>query len=433
MTSMATLIEYFCLALGGYLVGSIPFGVLVARLKGVDIRQQGSRNIGATNVGRLLGWQFGVLVFGLDFAKGAVPAALAQAWAGSVDEALSPVLAGVVAGLAALLGHLFSVFLRFRGGKGVATGAGVVFVLLPLPTLAALATWGVAVCSFCMVSLASLVAAVVLCIVHLLLATAPFAGNELILTVFCFVAVGLVFLRHRSNIGRLVRGCENRLTERPAMQLVSKIIHVLAVGLWFGMAVFFSFPVALTLFSTFETEAEKTQRPTWFPLPAEYKLDAGVEKFDLRKDQGTRAAGFAISPLFDRYFLWQGVCGFLATLTALGWTKAELSRRVHRLRVVVLILAMVTVLVGWPLEHQVSAVRQARNEASDRLMEKLHVQGGSVSAPTVDEARAHVVAVRREFATWHLWSLLLNLLTIGLVTVAMAQTALLPESKKLAA
>jgi acyl-phosphate glycerol 3-phosphate acyltransferase len=425
---MTPFVQYALLALGGYLAGSIPFGYLVARLKGIDITRQGSGNIGATNVGRLLGRPFGILVFVLDFTKGAAPAAAAMALAG---DDISPTAAGVIAGLGAFLGHLFSVFLRFRGGKGVATGAGVVAVLLPIPALAAVVAWLVCLCSFRYVSLASLVAAAVLCAVHLARAGAPFAGDEVILTVFCLVAVGLVFLRHQGNLRRLIRGNENRLSERPTMTHASKIVHVLTVGLWFGMAVFFSFPVALSLFGSFEAEAQKNERPTWFPLPAEYRQESGVEGFNLQKEQGTRAAGFAISPLFHHYFLWQGVCGFLALLTALGWTRAEPWRRVHRVRVVVLMLAVVTVLLGWPIEQKVSELRLARNAAGDRLMEKLKTN--SPALPSVDEIRGEVVAVRGQFTTWHLWSLLLNMVTVGLVTAAMAQTAMLPESKRAAA
>jgi glycerol-3-phosphate acyltransferase PlsY len=423
---MNALLQYVCMPLGGYLVGSIPFGILVARLKGVDITKKGSGNIGATNVGRLLGWRFGILVFCLDFAKGAVPAALAMSLSPRQGDGPSPTMAGVLAGLGAFLGHLFSLFLRLRGGKGVATGAGVVFVLLPLPTLAALATWVVVLCSFRFVSLASLAAAVVLYVVCLAQAQIPLTGDDLVLTVFCALAVGLVFVKHSSNIHRLVRGGENRLAESSAMQTVSKIIHVLAVGLWFGMAVFFSFPVALTLFSTFENEAKKEERETWFPQPADFKRDSGIKDFDLQKDQGTRAAGFAISPLFGHYFLWQGICGFLATLTALGWPGAEPGRRVHRIRVVVLILAVVTVILGWPIERKVSELRNARNEASDRWMAIL--KAGAPNTVETVETKQQVVNTRQEFVTWHLWSLLLNFVTIALVTVAMAQTAMLPAN-----
>src|SRR5436190_23752599 len=241
-----------------YLVGAIPFGYLVARAHGVDIFRAGSGNIGATNVWRVLGWRWGVLVFLLDFAKGAGPTLVAK-W---LDPVFLPDTLPVVAGVAAFLGHLFPVYLGFRGGKGVATGAGVIVVLLPLPALAAILTWIVCIAAFRYVSLASLVAAVVLCLVYLAETSAPFEMPAVILSVFCLLAVSLVFVKHRSNIFRLLHGTENSLPDRPAMRHLSKTFHVLAVGLWFGMAVFFSFPVALTLFSTFEKEAQSDTRPT---------------------------------------------------------------------------------------------------------------------------------------------------------------------------
>src|SRR5438132_318717 len=148
------------IAVAGYLIGGIPFGFLVARWRGVDIFAEGSGNIGATNVGRVLGRRFGILVFLLDFAKGAVPVALAKMLAADLPGASA---LAVGAGLCALLGHMFPIYLRFRGGKGVATGAGVVSVLVPLPALAAVLTWVVVVAASRYVSLASLTAAVVLC------------------------------------------------------------------------------------------------------------------------------------------------------------------------------------------------------------------------------------------------------------------------------
>src|SRR5262245_54563182 len=118
-----------------YLVGAIPFGYLIARSRGVDIFHAGSGNIGATNVGRVLGRRFGILVFVLDFLKGAVPVALMSWWQGSRDGA------AVAAGLAAFVGHMFPIYLGFRGGKGVATGTGVVAVLLPGPAVGAVLVW----------------------------------------------------------------------------------------------------------------------------------------------------------------------------------------------------------------------------------------------------------------------------------------------------
>src|SRR3954466_16097945 len=109
---------YFAILIS-YLVGAVPFGYIVARLRGVDIFAAGSGNIGATNVGRVLGRRYGLLVFALDFLKGAVPTLAARLYEGRTGDL------AVVAGFAAIVGHMFPVFLRFRGGKGVATGFGV--------------------------------------------------------------------------------------------------------------------------------------------------------------------------------------------------------------------------------------------------------------------------------------------------------------------
>src|SRR5713101_761686 len=101
-----------------YLIGGVPFGWLVARWRGVDILRQGSGNIGATNVGRLLGRRLGILVFCLDFAKGALPVAIAYRVTACTEPVLGADGLAVAAGLAAFLGHMFPIYLRFRGGKG---------------------------------------------------------------------------------------------------------------------------------------------------------------------------------------------------------------------------------------------------------------------------------------------------------------------------
>src|SRR6185312_3029964 len=156
-----------------YLVGAIPFGYLVGRWRGVDIMKQGSGNIGATNVGRVLGRPFGVLVFLLDFAKGAGPALAAKWFAFTHPLELPPDSLPVAAAVSAFLGHLYPIYLRFHGGKGVATAAGAVSVLLPLPALAALVTWFVVVMANRYVSLASLLAAAMLCLVRLIFTPQP--------------------------------------------------------------------------------------------------------------------------------------------------------------------------------------------------------------------------------------------------------------------
>src|SRR5437667_3280262 len=177
----------FVTFLFSYLVGAIPFGFLVARWRGVNIFQCGSGNIGATNVGRILGKRFGVLVFFLDFAKGAFPVALAP-WVGRrFDSDVPSETLSVIAGLGAFLGHLFPIYLRFRGGKGVATGAGVVAVLLPVPAAGAFVTWLTVVACTRYVSLASLVAGVSLFVFRLLAHPEPFAPAARILTLFCVI------------------------------------------------------------------------------------------------------------------------------------------------------------------------------------------------------------------------------------------------------
>jgi len=198
--------------ISAYLLGSIPFGYAIARSRGVNILQQGSGNIGATNVGRVLGKKWGILVFLLDFAKGALPVLLAkQLRFAEVEEFLWPNTLPVLAGIATFLGHLFPVYLGFRGGKGVATGAGVIAILVPPWTLAALASWGLTLWWSRYVSLASLVAAVVLLTLQLTATPQPWSPENRVISLFCLVATLLVFLRHGSNIQRLLRGTENRL------------------------------------------------------------------------------------------------------------------------------------------------------------------------------------------------------------------------------
>ncbi len=131
-----------------YLVGAVPFGYLVGRWKGVDLFAVGSGNIGATNVGRVLGWRYGVAVFVLDFLKGALPPAVAGwVWEATVGAGAYPwkEAVRVAAAAAAFFGHLYPVYLGFRGGKGIATGAGTIVVLTPVAAMAA-ASWPRGMC-----------------------------------------------------------------------------------------------------------------------------------------------------------------------------------------------------------------------------------------------------------------------------------------------
>jgi glycerol-3-phosphate acyltransferase PlsY len=417
-----TALSLFLTILLSYLAGAIPFGYLIARWRGVDILKQGSGNIGATNVGRVLGRPFGILVFLLDFAKGAVPALLAKGWSTTHELELPPDSLAVAAAVAAFLGHLYPIYLRFRGGKGVATATGAVSVMLPGPTLAALLIWIAVVLASRYVSLASLAAAATLCVVRLAFTPQPWNADQRILTLFCLIAVALIFVRHRANIGRLLHGNENRLKETPAMLHFSKILHVLALGLWFGTVIFFSFVVGLNLFGTFERVAEKEpeEREVWFPMWNGYDGPSPDPALPdpLRKEQGTRAAGVALGPLFHWYFAIQAVCGVLATATALARRRMG-AGRVHSIRIGVLLAALATVWLGWQLMRAVEGWRELRNNIFDAMVRH--------SPPRTEDVRAAVDA-RQAFVRWHLASLGVNMATVVLVTIAMAQAAYLPVS-----
>jgi acyl-phosphate glycerol 3-phosphate acyltransferase len=411
-----------------YLVGAIPFGYLVARWRGVDITRHGSGNIGATNVGRVLGKRLGIVVFVLDFAKGALPTAgawqLVRGWPAATRGELGPDFLPVAAGLAAFLGHMFPVYLRFKGGKGVATGAGVVVVLLPLEALAALLAWVATLCAFRYVSLASVTAAVVLCVSRLLLAAAPFTAPNLVLTGFCLVAAVLVVVRHHANIARLIRGTENRLQDTPAMLNFTGTVHVVVMGLWFGTVVFFTV-VALSLLTTLDGLSVEQPRPVWFPLPGGFEKPRPSPTFPepLRLEQGRRLFGSAVAPLFTWYFAVQTVCGLLAFATAWRWSRNS-AAKVHRIRTLVLGVAVLTVAAGWWLDWEVNRRREPRAVASDKVLIELAGQS-TVAEDLVRQADL----ARQDFQHWHNISMAANLATLVLVTIGMVLAAQLPKAE----
>ena len=191
-----------------YLLGSIPWGVILTRIfTSVDIRQQGSGNIGTTNVSRVAGSTLGLLTFLGDVLKGAVPVYLALVLAGK-NQGTGDLLLSVVA-LAAFFGHLYPLFMKFKGGgKGVATCAGCFVVLSPLACLSALLTFIVGVFSSKRVSAGSLAAAAVLPWV------AWFSTGSLHITVSGVVMAVFIFVRHKDNIKRLIAGTEPKFKEK---------------------------------------------------------------------------------------------------------------------------------------------------------------------------------------------------------------------------
>jgi hypothetical protein len=206
------------------------------------------------------------------------------------------------------------------------------------------------------------------------------------------------------------------------MLSLAKIVHVLAVGLWFGMGVFFTFVVGLSLFDTFEnlTSKPREERPLWLPVPAELDRESPGGRFPdpLRKEQGSRIAGAAVGPMFPWYYALQAGCGVVGLLTALGFAGRG---GVHRVRVLVLLAATAGAGAGWWLERKVEALRVDRSAKSDVVLRS--------SSPTSEEIEA-ANAIRATFGQWHSYSLFANFATVALVTVAMALTASLPSGSK---
>lgn len=215
------------LVTAAYLIGGIPFGVVVGRMCGVDVRKQGSGNIGATNVGRVLGRKLGGLVFALDVLKGLLPtlaagtilagAAAAEHWSDA-----SRYLCWLAVGVASVIGHNYPVYLRFRGGKGVATSLGATLGVYPdltYPALIALGVWVVVVAISRYVSLGSICAGIALPLSFAGLSA--YRGRSVLsegwpLLLFALLVATMVIVRHRSNVRRLLAGTEPKMGSHAA-------------------------------------------------------------------------------------------------------------------------------------------------------------------------------------------------------------------------
>lgn len=197
--------------LAAYLIGGIPFGLLIARaVKGIDIRTVGSGNLGATNVGRVLGRRYFFIVLALDGLKGLLPTLGLPMLVGRFTG-LVPLDLPVLVGLAAILGHTFPIYLRFRGGKGVATSLGVVLALDPASCAVAVLVFGVVLVATRYMSLASLLGGAGFAVAHFTLTPKPFSREHIAMSLFSVAVVGLLVVRHRSNLARIRQGTENRV------------------------------------------------------------------------------------------------------------------------------------------------------------------------------------------------------------------------------
>lgn len=208
-----------------YLVGSIPFGYLIGKLKGVDVTKIGSKNIGATNTGRALGKKYAVLVYVLDMIKGALFVALFRYKVIPVEFCvLNPMLYGLLA----CLGHTFPVFLKFKGGKSVSCGSGAAAAYYPPLLLIAALTFFISVVITKMVSVGSILGASAVFVSSLILSlvtketmlnltSAPTEGfwpYNLWFVSICFIIVVMIILKHTSNIKRIIAGCENKIGQK---------------------------------------------------------------------------------------------------------------------------------------------------------------------------------------------------------------------------
>ena len=185
--------------LGAYLIGAIPFGFLIGRMRGVDVRTVGSKNIGATNVFRTVGKKWGLLAFFCDVMKGLLPTLAARHLA--ADAAWLPLAVGITC----VVGHMLTPFMKFRGGKGVATAFGMMVALATVPALLAFAVFVVTVWLSHYISLGSMLAAMALAaLVWVFPCVLPMRIIAALVAVF-------VIYKHKSNIQRLVHGCENKI------------------------------------------------------------------------------------------------------------------------------------------------------------------------------------------------------------------------------
>jgi len=207
------MIMFIVVLAGSYLLGSIPFGYLIGRIAGIDIRKLGSCNIGATNVVRVLGKRYGYAVFLLDFFKGFGAVKLSMLLAmRSPPDLSSPELFGIIAAVSSIVGHSYPPWLKFKGGKGVATSAGA---LLALTAVGGLIWFGIWIVIFWLtryVSVASITAALLLPVVILVISWRNQSAK--VIFYFSVCAAAVVIWRHRSNLSRLMHGTEPRFIRK---------------------------------------------------------------------------------------------------------------------------------------------------------------------------------------------------------------------------
>jgi acyl phosphate:glycerol-3-phosphate acyltransferase len=381
------------IVIGSYLIGGIPFGYLAGKWNGVDLFQAGSRNIGATNTGRILGRKWGVIVFLADLLKGALPVYFASLTPRSIESTLPETLAAVFA----FLGHIFPIYLRFSGGKGVATGAGTVIVLTGLPGILALYTWLVVAATFRFVSLGSIAAVTTLVSSWLYLASDPWSSFLLPKTLFVIAGSSMVVIRHYANIQRLLAQTETRLSRKTVWPALQRTLHLTGLGIALGAGIFFNFLAAPRIFEEFKSVVAHS--PSDRTAMLDIKANLTEEQFG---QLSSALAGSAVGPLFGPFFLLQLICVMTALITAFPWRITIGS--IHRWRVRFLMLALILAVISIPLSHYVTQLR---------------IERFSPDLSIADPAKSR-------FGPVHGISLLIAWITTGILGLAMACSGKIP-------
>jgi glycerol-3-phosphate acyltransferase PlsY len=211
---MSWMLPFLLSALAGYVSGATPFGYFAGKLKGIDIREHGSKNIGATNVVRVCGKGIGIPVFILDVLKGWLPAWLVLRWFTSQGASIEmSTIASIVTGISAVLGHNYTFWLKGRGGKGIATSTGALLAVAPVAVGIGLVVWYVTLKLTQYVSVASMVAALAIPITMTVVMLRHGTWNFILLG-FGVVLCVLAIVRHKANIERLMAGTENRVGQK---------------------------------------------------------------------------------------------------------------------------------------------------------------------------------------------------------------------------
>ena len=206
------MLHFLLMILSSYLIGSIPTAIIYGRLtRGIDIREHGSGNAGATNVFRVLGWKAGLFVLCIDIGKGVLATTVVyRLAAGAVS--LEPELLQIIAGLVAVIGHIWTVFAGFKGGKGVGTGAGMILGILPQAVLVAVIVFIIVVYFTRYVSLGSILGSITILIYLVIQKYILLQSVSSSLLIFGICIPILIIFTHRSNIFRLLKGTENKIS-----------------------------------------------------------------------------------------------------------------------------------------------------------------------------------------------------------------------------